>query len=290
VVQEADQGATLQLVATAINPDGSNAAAISAATAAVTDIAPTLSVSISGKALDGQTLKAVAVANDADAVLKYHWQILSGGKWTNIAGATGKTLAVTEADEGSQLRVVVTSSDTDGSGTSATSAATSVVTDAPPTLTLANSSLTVSPGGPVTMGISVSSADADDTVSVTIGGIAAYEFITAADGTTSTGSSFTFTAAEVNADLTLHSTFTGTTHPKNTLTVTAMDTELGATVSSAAQNIKVTDPPATTTTNVSLLAQSIASIGTGSLCGIDSTVSPSEQTTPQTNLVPPLLH
>jgi hypothetical protein len=279
-VTEADQGHAIAVVETATESDGGPAiTSTSTAVGPVTDITPTLSVTISGKALDGQTLKAVAVANDADAVLKYQWQILSAGKWTNIAGATGKTLAVTETDEGSQLRVVVKSSDADGSGTSATSTATSVVTDAPPTLKIANSALTVTGGGSVAMGITVSSGDADDTVSVTIGGIASYEFITATDGTTSTGASFSFTAAEVNAGLTLHSTHMGTTHPKNTLTITATDTEPGATVSSAAKKITVTDPPPPAGP-VALLTQFMAAGFGGDSIGQNNTWTAPVQTAP----------
>jgi hypothetical protein len=287
-VTEADEGHLIAVVETAGDGDGGpSTTSTSTVVGPVSDIAPTLRVTISGKALEGQTLKAVPVANDADAVFAYQWQVFSGGTWANITNATGKTLAVTEHDEGKKLRVIVTSSDTDGSGTSATSAATKVVTDAAPTLTLAQTALTVSAAAPVAMGISVSSPDADDTaVSVSIGGIASYEFITATDGTSSTGSSFAFTAAEVNAGLTLHSTFGGTGHPQNTLTVTATNTEAGVTVSSKAQTITVTDPPVGNA-SLALLTQFIAGGFAGDLGAPSNTWTQPGQAHPDLALSPP---
>src|SRR5262249_21781014 len=109
---------------------GNNTFATSAPTAAVIDIAPTLSVTVSGTAQEGQTLTATAVANDADAVVGYQWQSFDGTTWSNIAGATGSTYSPTAADDGHQLRVVATSSDADGSGTTATSAATAAIAPA----------------------------------------------------------------------------------------------------------------------------------------------------------------
>ena len=53
---------------------------------------------------------------------------------SRYSGATGSTYSITGADEGHQLRVVTTSSDSDGSGTTATSAATAVIVNVPPTL------------------------------------------------------------------------------------------------------------------------------------------------------------
>src|SRR5262249_34855734 len=117
--QEADEGSQLRVIATSSDPDGGGTTAVSAATSAVIDIAPPPSVTISGTAQKGQTLTATAVANDADAVVSYQWQSLSGSTWSNISGATGSAYAVTEADDGHQLRVVATSADSDGSGTTA---------------------------------------------------------------------------------------------------------------------------------------------------------------------------
>jgi hypothetical protein len=81
-------------------------------------------------------LIAVPVANDSDITITYHWQALVAGVWTNISGATSSTYAVSEANEGQKLRVKATSTDPDAGTVKATSAATAVVTDAPPSLSV----------------------------------------------------------------------------------------------------------------------------------------------------------
>jgi Ca2+-binding RTX toxin-like protein len=245
VVAEADETHQLRVVATSSDSDGSGTTATSAATAAVTDIAPTLSVTISGIVQDGQTLTATAVANDSDAVVTYKWQSsLNGTTWSNISGATASTYTITEANEGHELRVVATSTDSDGSGTTANSAATAAVTDPPPVLTVSNQSITVAAGGSTALPITVAAFDSDDTVTVNITGLASYETVTDShDSTVFSGNSITLTAAEVDSGLTLHSSYTGTGQPVNTLTVTASNTTNGEAVTSAAQTISVTDPP-----------------------------------------------
>jgi hypothetical protein len=104
----------------------------------VVDAAPTVTTPIiTGTAQEGQTLTATAAAaNDSDATVAYQWQQNISGTWTNISGATGLSYTVTEANEGRTLRVVATSSDPDGAGTTATSVATAAVTDISPTLTV----------------------------------------------------------------------------------------------------------------------------------------------------------
>jgi len=160
---EADEGHQLRIIATSTDSDSSGTTATSAATAAVIDIAPTLSVSVSGTAHEGQTFTATAVANDADALVSYQWQSLSGSTWSNISGATGSTYSITGADEGHQLRVIATSTDSDGSGTTATSAATAVVFNNPPTLSnvAANDQFTEA-GSAVTLAASAAVSDPDN--------------------------------------------------------------------------------------------------------------------------------
>ena len=160
VAQEADEGATLRVVATSSDTDGSGTTATSAATAAVTDISadPDTPV-ISGTAQEGQTLTATAaVANDSDATVTYQWQADHGSGFVNIASATGLSYVAQEADEGATLRVVATSADSDGSGTTATSAATAAVTDISPTLSTPVISGTTQPGQTLT----ATAASADD--------------------------------------------------------------------------------------------------------------------------------
>src|SRR5207248_119177 len=61
VLQEADEGGTLRIVATSTDTDGSGSSATSTATSAVTDISPTLTTPvISGTTQVGQTLTATA--------------------------------------------------------------------------------------------------------------------------------------------------------------------------------------------------------------------------------------
>jgi hypothetical protein len=135
LVAEPDEGAKIRVVLTATDvTGGTTTSSTSNATTAVTDVAPTLSVTVSGTAQEGQTLMAVAVANDSDATVHYQWQVLNGPNWANINGATAATYVVTEANDGHHMRVVATSSDADGSGTSATSTATAAVIDIAPTL------------------------------------------------------------------------------------------------------------------------------------------------------------
>jgi hypothetical protein len=287
VVQQGDEGHQIEVVATATNADDVSTSATSAPTLAVSDIAPTLSVSVSGKAQDGATLNAVATANDSDALITYHWQV-HGAKWTNIAGATGASFLVTEAYEGMKLRVVATSTDADGTGITAVSSATRAVTDAPPVLTVANRALTLPAGGTVRMGISVSVPDADDSVSVTIAGLTSYESVTDAfDHQTFSGASITLTAAQVDSGLTLNSTYAGGNHPKNALTIIATNTTANETVSSKAAQITVTDPPAAPSDIVALLGQYAAGSfpmsgdGHGPSAGFDLTTSQAVITPPQ---------
>ncbi len=134
LVKEADEGAPLRLVATSTDGDGSGTTATSAATSAVIDAAPSLSVALSGTAQEGKTLVALAVASSDDAVISYQWQVLNGVTWRNIAAATTSTYLVTEANEGHQIRVIATSVDGDGGSASATSTATAPVIDLTPTL------------------------------------------------------------------------------------------------------------------------------------------------------------
>src|SRR5207237_9746356 len=66
VLTEADEGATLRIVATSSDSDGSGTSATSTATAAITDIAPTLSTPvISGTTQEGSTLNATATRLNA---------------------------------------------------------------------------------------------------------------------------------------------------------------------------------------------------------------------------------
>lgn len=126
-----------------------------------------------------------------------------------------------------------------------------------PTLAIANTSLDVTAGGSVPLGITATPADSDDTVSLKISGVPTYEAITAPSGNTVTSSlradgtnpwTVTESASTAGAPLTaltLSSNYTGSDHPVAAFTVTASNTTPGETATSAAQTITVTDPPAT---------------------------------------------
>jgi hypothetical protein len=113
-----------------------------------------------------------------------------------------------------------------------------------PTLTVTSAALTVDAGGSVALPVSVTPSQGNHAVSVTISGLASYETVTdALDHQTFSGPSITLSAAQVNSGLSLASNYTGTDHPVNTLSLTAMDTVGHHAVLSDAQTIVVTDPP-----------------------------------------------
>jgi hypothetical protein len=113
-----------------------------------------------------------------------------------------------------------------------------------PTLTIGNAALTVAAGGSVPLGVQVTPGDANNVVSVTIGGLTSYETITdKLDRTIFSGNSVTLSAAEVNSGLTLSSSYPGLGKPVNNLTVTASLSNQGGAATSTPQTIVVTDPP-----------------------------------------------
>ncbi|MBK9327636.1 MAG: putative Ig domain-containing protein [Hydrogenophilales bacterium] len=110
---------------------------------------PTGSVTLSGTAAQGQVLTAGNTLADADGLgsIGYQWQTSADGTtWGNLAGATGASFTLAEAQVGEQVRVVA--SYTDGQGraeavASAASAAVANVNDAPTAATpLANQAAT----------------------------------------------------------------------------------------------------------------------------------------------------
>ena len=120
-----------------------------------------------------------------------------------------------------------------------------------PDLSIANNALSVTAGSTVGLGVSVTTTDPNDVVTVNITGLPRYETITDnLDGRTFRGKNITLTAAEVDSGLTLRSTYRGSDHPVATLSLTAIATDpaTGMVASSTPQTLTVTDPPAATTT------------------------------------------
>jgi hypothetical protein len=132
-----------------------------------------------------------------------------------------------------------------GTGTVGTGASGGVTPPKVPVLSVADHSLSVSPGHGVALGIGVTVPNKGDAVTVHVAGLPRYETITdKLDHKTFSGSSISLTAAEVNSGLTLTSHYRGHGDPSSTLSVTATDST-GKPVTSAAQTITVKDPPAT---------------------------------------------
>ncbi|HWX97641.1 MAG TPA: hypothetical protein VNZ01_12435 [Solirubrobacteraceae bacterium] len=125
-------GSTLRVVVTATNAAG-GVAATSSATGLVTALLPsnTAVPTTSGVAQDGQLLSATTGSWSGTAPISfaYQWQLCNaaGEACKNLSEAVASTLKLEPADVGSKLRVVVTATNAAGS-TSATSAATELIT------------------------------------------------------------------------------------------------------------------------------------------------------------------
>jgi hypothetical protein len=215
--------------------------------------------SISGTTVgteNGQTV-TVAILNSAQAVVDSYTTTDQNNAWSvNVTSAQATALV-----DGSYT---VKANVSDLAGNPAPQASKALTVDEekipePPILTIASTSLNVSAGGSVALGITATPADSDDRVSVKITGLPSYETITAPAGDTvsrqfnalslSYTSTITESAAAAGTPLTglaLKSSYTGTGHPVANLTVTASNTTSGETATSASKTLKITDPPATT--------------------------------------------
>ena len=128
----ADVGNTLTVSVVATNSGGSSSSATSSATSSVIDIIPTNSAvpTISGTAQVGQTLTATTGTwTHNPTSFAYQWKRAG----TAIGGATASTYVPVAADVGNTLTVSVVATNSGGSSSPATSAATSAVIDISPT-------------------------------------------------------------------------------------------------------------------------------------------------------------
>ncbi|MBC7306360.1 MAG: hypothetical protein H5T80_05415 [Dietzia sp.] len=92
--------------------------------------APTGGVAVAGTATQGETLTASQTLADSDGLgaITYQWQRADGGGgWVDIAGATGATLSLTQADVGLTVRAVASYTDQSGFAESVASPATAAV-------------------------------------------------------------------------------------------------------------------------------------------------------------------
>jgi chitodextrinase len=139
VLGAGDIGSTIRVVVTGSNAYGS-ASATSAATGVVVDSGPTPPANtspptISGTPQVGQTLSASTGqwSGTPPITFTYQWRSCdaNGVNCSDILGATAQTYTLTTLDLGNTVRVAVTGSNDAGSST-ATSAATAVVTNPAP--------------------------------------------------------------------------------------------------------------------------------------------------------------
>lgn len=139
---------------------GSAESVLSAATAAVTqaNTAPTGLVAISGTPAQGQTLTATNSLADADGLgpITYQWK----ADGSPIAGATGATVILGQAQVGKSITVTASYTDLRSTVETVTSTATSAVTNIndPP---VGSISITGTPKQGFTLGVGGSLADAD---------------------------------------------------------------------------------------------------------------------------------
>ena len=136
----ADEGSTVRVLVTAENPDGT-ASAASAPTATVVGSLPTNTVApaISGVAQRGSSLAStLGTWTGLGNTYAYQWQRSAdgGSTWTAITGAIGASYTLAVADETDTVRVLVTTTNADGS-VSVGSLPTAVVQSSAPVNTVA---------------------------------------------------------------------------------------------------------------------------------------------------------
>lgn len=129
VLTEAEVGKTVTVVASYTDGVGVAEAVSSAGTSAIVNVndLPTGSVTISGAAIQGGTLKAGDTLADADGLgtVTYQWQ--ANGQ--DISGASSSSYTLVEADVGKAITVVARYVDGHGTAEAVASTATSAVTN-----------------------------------------------------------------------------------------------------------------------------------------------------------------
>jgi hypothetical protein len=214
LVKEGDEGFTIEAKATATNGNGVAVAATSAATSTVLDAPPTVTTpTITGTAQEGQTLGAAASSGQSDNPVTYAWYSSVDG-YTNAIG-TGATYLVKEGDEGFTIEAKATATNGNGATVTATSAATSAVLDAPPTVTAPTISGNAQEGQTLTA--AASSGQSDNPVT--------YAWYSSADGyASSIGSGSTYLVKEGDEGFTIEAKATATNGNGVTVTATSAAT------------------------------------------------------------------
>jgi hypothetical protein len=199
---QAQVGQAITVVASYTDQMNTAESVTSAKTALVANVndQPTGSVKITGTATQGQTLTASNTLADADGLgtISYQWQ--AGG--ANIAGATGTSFTLTQAQVGKAITVVASYTDQQNTAESVSSAATNLVANVNDQPT---GSVTIA--GTATQGqtLTASNTLAD------VDGLGAISYQWRADGTNiagATGTSLTLTQAQVGKAITVVASYT----------------------------------------------------------------------------------
>ncbi|MGA4496017.1 hypothetical protein, partial [Vreelandella venusta] len=121
---QADVGAAISVHASYTDQQGTAEAVTSAATSSVANVndAPTGNVTITGDAVEDQTLTASNTLTDEDGMGTVTYQWLRDGN--EITDATGETYTLTQADVGAAISVRASYTDQQGTAEAVTSAAT----------------------------------------------------------------------------------------------------------------------------------------------------------------------
>ena len=132
VLTQAQVGKQIRTVASYTDSQGTPESVVSNATAAVTNVndAPTGAVTVTGTPTQGQTLTVANTLADADGLgtIGVQWeQSADGTTWSAIAGETGASLVLTQAQVGKQVRSVASYTDGFGAAESVVSNATTAV-------------------------------------------------------------------------------------------------------------------------------------------------------------------
>ncbi|MBV8961490.1 MAG: hypothetical protein JOY97_00175 [Hyphomicrobiales bacterium] len=256
-------------LATNYNPPGILQIDTTAPTIAIDTIARnnvvTASSANAGFSISGTTSQAEDGQTVSVAILDSAHQVVDAYTTTDQSNAWSVPVTSSQATALSDGSYTVTADVSDLAGDPAPTASQAITVDRSvtsgesseaPSLTLANTSLSVSPNDSTALGITATSSDEDDAISVQISGVPRYETITAPDedsvSRTLQGSTYTYTITSDEGDkitgLTLTSHYDGSGNPVANLTVTASNTTSGETGTSSAKSISVSDPPASTST------------------------------------------
>ena len=202
VLTQAQVGKAITVVASYTDGHGAAESVTSTATGAIANLndAPTGSVTISGAATQGQTLKAANTLADADGLgtISYQWQ--AGGK--DISGATSSSYVLTEAEVGKTVTVVASYTDGYGTPESVASGATGAVANVNDAPTGAVTITGAAKEGE-TLKVGNNLADADGL------GVITYQWQSGGkDISGATGSSYVLTASEIGATITVVASYT----------------------------------------------------------------------------------